>query len=62
MLSREEKMKKNKTPLFGGKKEERLSKLLPKSVQSIQGDLKKIRREMCIESPRGFESESNSRI
>ena len=58
MLSREEKMK---TPFFGGK-EERLSNLLSKSVQSIQGDLKKIRREMCIESPRGFETESNSRF
>ena len=53
MLSRKEKMK---TPLY------RLTKLLPKFLQSIHEDFKKIRREICIESPRGFETESNSRF
>ena len=59
MLSRKEKMK---TPLCGGKKEDRLTKLLPKSVQSIHEDFKKIRREICTESPRGFETDSNSKF
>ena len=53
MLSRKEKMK---TPLCGERKEDRLTKLLPSSVQSIHEDFKKIRREICTESPRGFES------
>ena len=61
MLSREEKMNIKKTPFFGGK-EERLSNLLPKSIQSIHEDLKNMRREMCIESPREFGSESKSRF
>ena len=60
MLSRgqeEEEMNKKdkkKTPLFGGRKEERLSKLLSQNLQSIHGDLKKMRREMCRGSPREF--------
>ena len=49
-----------KTPLCGEKKEDKLTKLLPRSVQSIHEDFKKIRREICIGSPRGFETESNS--
>ena len=68
MLSRrqeEENMRrkdKNKTPSFGGRKEERLPKFLSQTLQSIHEDLKEMRREMCIESPRGFEYESNSRF
>ena len=58
MISREEKMNKNKIPLFGGNKEDRLSKLLSKSIQSIKGDLKKMRREM--ESPEEFGSRAKS--
>ena len=64
MLSRdkgEEKMyRKEKTPLCGGKKEERLSKLLPKSMQTIKQDLKKMRREM--ESPEEFGFRAKSRF
>ena len=59
MLSSKEKMK---TPLCGGRKEDRLTQLLPKSVQSIHEDFKKVRREMCTKSSRGFETESNSRF
>ena len=64
MLSREEgeeKMyRKEKAPLCGGRKEERLSKLLPKSMQSIKEDLKKMRREMeCLEE---FGSRAKSRF
>ena len=44
------------------REEDKLTKLIPRSVQSIHEDFKKIRREMCIESPRGVESESNSRF
>ena len=50
--------RKEKNPLCGGRNEERLSNLLPKSMQSIKEDLNKMRREM--ESPREFGSESNS--
>ena len=53
---------KKKTPLFGGRKEEKLSKLLSQTMQSIKRDLKEMRREMCRESPREFESEANSRF
>ena len=35
-----------KTPSFGGKKEGRLSKLLPRSVNNISEDIRNIRREM----------------
>ena len=52
----------NNTPSFGGKKEERLSNLLPKSVKSIHEDFKKIRREMYRESSRKFDSKTNSRF
>ena len=53
MLSRrkrEENMKrkdKNKTPLFGGRKEEKLPNFLSQNLQSIHEDLKKMRKEMC---------------
>ena len=60
MLLREGEMNRNKTPLCGGRKEERLSKLLPKSMQSIKEDLKKMRGEM--ESPEKFESRARSRF
>ena len=57
MLSRKEKMK---TSLCGEKKEDMLTKLLPRSVQSIHEEFEKIRREICTRSPTGFETESNS--
>ena len=44
MISRREK---KKTPLCGEKKEDKLTKLLPRSVQTIHEDFKKIRREIC---------------
>ena len=53
---------KNKTPLFGGSKEEKLSKLLSQTMQSIKRDLNEMSREMCRESPREFESEEKSRF
>ena len=59
MLSRKEKMK---TPLCGERKEDKLTKLNPISVQNIYKYFKKIRREICTESPRGFETESKSRF
>ena len=55
-------MNKNKAPFFGGRKEEKLPKFLSQTLQSIHEELKKMRREMYIESPRGFESESNSKF
>ena len=48
---------KEMTPLFGGRKEEKLSKLLSQTMQIIKRDLKEMRREMCRESPRELESE-----
>ena len=51
---------KEKTPLFGGREEEELSKLLFQTMQSIKGDLKKMRRER--ESPKEFGSKANSRF
>ena len=51
-----------KTPLCGEKKEDMLTKLLPRSVQSIHEDFKKVRREICTGSPRGVETESKSRF
>ena len=51
-----------KTPLCGGRKEEKLPKFLSQTLQSIHVDLKKMREEMCKESPRGFEFESKSRF
>ena len=60
MLSIKGEMNKNKTPLCGGRKEERLSNLLPKSMQSINEDLKKMRGEM--ESPEEFGSRSRYRL
>ena len=59
MLSRKEEIK---TPLCGGRKEDKLTQLLPRSVQCIHEDFKKIRREICTKSPREFETESNSRF
>ena len=59
MLSRREKMK---TPLYGEKREAELAKLLPKSVQSIHEEFEKLMREIGTGSPRGFETESNSRF
>ena len=53
---------KKKTPLFGGREEGELSMLLFQTMKSIKGDLKKMRREMCRDSPREFESEANSRF
>ena len=64
-MKREENMNrkyKNKTPFFGGKKKERLSKLLPKSIQSIHEDLKEMRREMYVASPKAFDFGTNSRF
>ena len=60
MLSEEGEININKTPLCGGRKEERLTKLLPKSMQSINEDLKKMTKEM--ESPEKFESRARSRL
>ena len=57
MLSRREKMK---TPFHGEKKEDELTKLLPKSVWSIHEEFEEIMRDICTGSPRGFETESNS--
>ena len=51
-----------KTPLCGETKEYKLTKLLSRSVQIIHEEFEKIRREICIGSPRGFETESNSRF
>ena len=51
-----------KNPLCGEKKEDKITKLLPRSVQSIHEEFEKIRREICIESLRGFETESKSRF
>ena len=51
---------KEKTPLFGGRMEENLSKLISKSILSIKGDLKKMRREM--ESSQEFGSRAKSRF
>ena len=53
-------MNKKKTPFFGGRKEEKLPNFSSQTLQSIHEDLKKMRREMCIESPREFGSESKS--
>ena len=59
-LSREGEMNRNKTPLCGGKREDRLTNLLPKSVQCINENLKKMRGEM--ESPEEFRSRAKSRL
>ena len=55
-IQEEEEMKKKNTPFFRGIKEEKLPKFLPQTLQSIHVDLKKMREEMCKESPREFES------
>ena len=63
MPSREGDMYRNneeKNLLCGGRKEKRLSKLLPKSIHSIQGYLKKMRREM--ESSKEFGSRTKYRF
>ena len=64
-FSQEEEMyrrEKDKTLAFRGRNEEKLSKLLFQTMQSIHEDIKKMRREMCKESPRGFEYEENHRF
>ena len=43
------------------KKEYRLTKILPKSIQIIHEYLEQARRDMSEEYPKGFESQSNSR-
>ena len=43
------------------RKEYRLTKLFPKSMQSIHEDPKQARREMFEKSPKGFDFQSNSR-
>ena len=53
---------KKKTPFFGGRKEERLPRFLSKTLQSIHGDIKNMRREMYREYPREFGSKSNYRF
>ena len=56
MLSGEGDMdRKEKAPLCGGRKEDRLTKLLPRSIQSFNEDLKKLRMEM------GYPEEYGSR-
>ena len=59
-LSREGEMNRKKTPLCGGRKEDRLTKLLPKSLQCINENLKKMRGEM--ESLEEFGSRARSRL
>lgn len=53
---------KENTPLFVGGEEEELSNLFLQTMQSIKGDIKKMRREMCREYSREFESNENSRF
>ena len=53
-------MNRKKTPLCGERKEDRLTKLLPKSMQCINEDLKNMRGEM--ESSKEFESRARSRL
>ena len=43
-----------------GRKEDKLTKLLPKSMQRFQGEVKKMRLEM--ESPKDFGSRAKSRF
>ena len=50
------------TPLFGGREEEELSNIIFQTMQSIKGDIKKMRREMCREYPRGLEYEASPRF
>ena len=52
---------KKKTPSSGGEGDN-LTNILPKSVQIIHEDIKKIRKEMHGESPQEFESKANSRL
>ena len=47
---------------YGEKREYKLTKLLPRSLLSIHEEFEEIRREICTESPRGFEIKSNSRF
>ena len=53
---------KMKTPLYGEKREDKITKILPRSLLSIHEEFEKIRREICTGSPKGFEIESNSRF
>ena len=55
-------MSRKKTPFSGEEKGDKLTKILPKSIQKIHEDFKKIRKEMYEESLRGFESKVNSRL
>ena len=50
--------RKDMAPLCEGRKEDMLTKLLPKSMQSFQGELKKIRMETG--SPKDFGSRAGS--
>ena len=59
MLSRN---KKRKTPLCGVRKGDKLTNLLPKSIQGLHEDFKQIRRERSEESTQGFDSKSKSRF
>ena len=49
-----------KASVCEGRKEDKLTKLLPKSMQSFQGELKKMRLEMG--SPKEFGSRAESRF
>ena len=50
--------RKEKAPLCEGREEGRLTKLLPRSMQSFQGELKKIRMEMGYPEEFGSRAES----
>ena len=52
--------RKEKAPSCEGTKEDRLTKLLPRSMHSFQGELKKIRMEMG--SPKEVGSRAESRF
>ena len=60
-LEESKKLSKRETPSLGRKRKYRLTSLLPKSMQIIHEDHKQARREMSEESPKGFESQTNSR-
>ena len=49
-----------KYSVCAGRKEDKLTKLLPKSMKSFQGELKKIRLEM--KSPKEVDSRAKSRF
>ena len=51
-----------KTLLCGEKREYKITKPLPRSVESTHEEFERIGREICTGSRRGFETESNSRF